>query len=723
MKHFWRSLRYLKPYTGRLTAAVVCVIFVACLWGGGLGMMLPGAKILLAPEGLHGWAWKSLAEDRMKATLVQRFAPEGAKAAGEGLFIVLDVVNIPKKGPSADAALPRNRWIVGLMDGGKATIIRGDVLLRELAQTQEGASRDLAVFDPVSKEITTVRVKMGEATFSSRMLGEVAMRIKEPESLADRFPLFVYLLIAGIIITLLRSVFTFIQEYLVGTAIWRATMDLRCENYNVVLHMPTTFFSEKGVTDATSRFIQDTNELARGQNILMGKTLIEPAKAVASIILAFSLSWELTTLAMLGGPPAFWFIHRVGKKMHKATKRALESWSMMLAVLEETLLGIRVVKAYTMEGAERRRFFRVNRQLLKQQNKMELLDSATGPAVECLGIIAGMAAAGFAGYLVFNGMTLFGQFYQMDSSVFLAWLVALFAMFDPVRKLAKVSIRFQASDAAAARVFELMDSQREPAVPNAPTLPRHSKSIEFRKVSYRYPATTDDTLHEVSLDIRAGQRVAVVGPNGSGKTTLLSLLPRLMDPTGGQILIDGRDITSISVRSLRRQIGLVTQDTVLFHATIGENIAYGLRRPKEADVMAAAKQAFVDDFVKDADRFPEGYQTLVGPHGATLSGGQKQRIAIARAILRNPSILIFDEATSQVDSDSEHRIHLAMEEFMKGRTTLMIAHRFATIMSADMIAVMNNGRVIDTGSHQELMGRCDLYRHLYTTQFGDTTAR
>jgi ABC-type multidrug transport system fused ATPase/permease subunit len=286
-----------------------------------------------------------------------------------------------------------------------------------------------------------------------------------------------------------------------------------------------------------------------------------------------------------------------------------------------------------------------------------------------------------------------------------------------VRKLAKVSLRFQASDAAAQRIFELTDAQQEPRVPNAPSLARHSKNIQFDNVSFTYPGASCEALKQVTLTANAGQTVAIVGPNGSGKTTLLSLLPRLINPTSGTVRIDGTDISQMSVRSLRRQIGLVTQDAVLFHATIAENISYGLRRANRDDVIAVAKKAFVDEFVRD---LPAAYDTMVGEQGSTLSGGQRQRIAIARAMLRDPSILIFDEAMSQIDSDSERRIHESMTEFSKGRTTFLIAHRFATVLSADMIVVMNEGRIIDTGTHKTLLERCELYQHLYKTQFAAT---
>ncbi|RPI63598.1 MAG: ATP-binding cassette domain-containing protein [Planctomycetaceae bacterium] len=718
MKYFLRSLKYLKPYRARLTAAVVCVLLIAVLWGGGLGMMLPGAKILLDEDkgGLHGWAWQSLVNDKMKVSAGVEDAPINQRAFSQPVFKVVRISSVKDGGPAATAGLATGDLIVGVQTGQKVQVLRGEELLQWIAEAPSDKPISLAVCNSRTGAERIVSPVLGTASYDSRALGYAVSFVPVPHSQMERYYIFVYLLIFAILITVLRAVFTFIQEYAVGTAIWQGIMDMRCENYNAVLHLPTTFFSEKGVSDATSRFIQDTAELARGQNTLLGKTLVEPAKAIATIVLAFAISWQLTLIAILAGPPAFLLIRTLGKKMHKASRRALESWSLMLEVLGETLIGIRVVKAYTMEGTERRRFFRVNRDLLRQQNKMERLDAASGPMVESLGIVAGAGAAAFAGYLVFVG-TDWLNFGKMDSTKFLVGMAALFAIFDPVRKLAKVSLRFQASDAAAQRIFAMQDIPQEKSVQNAPTLPRHAKSIQFKNVSFRYPGG-EEAVKDVNLEILFGQRVAVVGPNGSGKTTLLSLLPRLIDPTQGSILIDGVDVSSCSIRSLRRQIGLVTQDSVLFHATIGENIAYGLRRPKHDAVLSAAKQAYVDEFVSDKERFPAGYDTMVGEHGATLSGGQKQRISIARAILRDPAILIFDEATSQVDSDSERRIQDAMETFMTGRTCLLIAHRFATVMSADKIVVMNEGRIVDMGTHGELLARCELYQHLYRNQLG-----
>ena len=509
--------------------------------------------------------------------------------------------------------------------------------------------------------------------------------------------------------TVLRDVLRFCQEYLVRSVVLRAIMDMRCENYNVALRLPATFFAREGTSDTTSRFIQDTGEVTRGMTTLFGKTLVEPAKAIASLTMALILSWKMTLLAMLIGPPAYFLIRQLGRTMKKATRRALEGWSSMLAVLEETLSGIRVVKAYTMEGVERRRFFQVNRRLLKQQKRIARTEAIVAPSIEAMGITAAMVAVGVAGHSVLNG--------QLDTEIFIGWMALLVAMFDPIRKLAKVSTTFQRADAAAIRIFQLQDQEQEKRIKNAPNLPVHADSIEFRNVSFRYPNTDEDTLRDINLNIAHDETIAVVGPNGSGKTTLVSLLPRLIDPTEGQILIDGCDVCAHSLKSLRKQISVVTQETILFNASIADNIAYGTRKPGMDAVLAAAKRAFIDEFISD---LPDGYDTMVGQRGATLSGGQRQRITIARAILRDPAILIFDEAMSQIDSESEHKIHEAMEEFSAGRTTLLIAHRFATVLSADRIVVIDGGKISDIGPHAELLERCKLYKHLYDTQFVDS---
>ncbi len=705
MKDFWRSLKFLKPYRGWLIASMVCVLLIGVLWGGGLGLVLPGSKILLSQEGLHGWAYNQLTNDRLGVRVTQLIVPAGTEIDDQPVSLVLQANQVDRDGPADKANIESGEWIIGV---DEHRLLRGDETAKILGLMPPDETVTLRLYDPHERQLRQTQVRLQSADLPARTLGWAVSHIPEPETFSDRFGMLLWVLIFALLVTYARNILRFFQQYLVGRAVLRGMMDIRAENFEVALRLPMDHFSKDGVSDTMSRFIRDTSELAGGHKVLFGKTMVEPAKAVASVGTALLINWRLTLLAMIAGPPIAWLIRKFGKRMKHASRRALENWSSLLGQLQETLRGIRVVKAYTMEHRQRKLFMESNRRLVRQQVKMLKVNSATSPAVEALGMTAAMGAAALAGYWVFH--------HHISADEFLALMALLAAMFDPLRKLAPVGNHFQRSDAAATRVFSLMDREQERSVAGAPSLPRHSESLRFEGVSYRYPGANADALRDVDLHITAGETIAIVGPNGSGKTTLISLVPRLLDPISGLVRIDGRDISQHTLRSLRRQIGLVTQETVLFNASVWENIACGLRRPRPEDVMEAARDAFVDEFARE---LPDGYDTLLGEDGATLSGGQRQRIAIARAILRDPAILIFDEATSQIDADSEHRIHQAMNEFVKGRTTLMIAHRFATIMSADRVVVMDGGRILDVGTHKELSERCDLYHHLYTTQFMD----
>ena len=716
MKYFFRSLQYLKPYRNRLAISIVCVLFIAVLWGGGLGMMLPGMKILTSDEGLHGWAQNTMISDRLDGRVVREIIPAGTDIDGQNISLVLRVVAVDRTGRAQAGGLIVGDWLLGLVDptDGKREYLRGDELSKQLARWDYETRRvKLIVYNPASQasgQSRLVPIKLHRLKRKARLLGRLTSYIPSPQDGSGRVPMLWWLIGLVCAMTLLRNGLRFIQEYLVQTAVLRGMWDLREHCYNSALRQPITFFAEHGTTDTMSRFVQDSSELGRAQMTLFGKTLVEPAKAVASLVGAFVISWQMTLIALVAGPFAAILIRAFGKIIRRSTKRALENWADMLAVLEETLTGIRIVKAYTMEAAERKRFHRVNRQLYKQQRRMARTDAATSPSIEALGLTVGLLAAGGAGYLVLNHKI------DMDIEDLITWMVMLAAIFDPVRKLSKVATRFQRGDAAAERIFEIRDRQKEKRTPGAPMLPRLSGSIELAGVEYTYPNANSPALCGIDLTIQAGQTVAIVGPNGCGKTTLVSLLPRLLEPSGGKILFDGRDVATHSLRSLRRQIALVSQDTVIFNATIGENISYGLRRPKPQQILDAAKKAYVDEFVRE---LPDGYDTMVGQRGATLSGGQRQRIAIARAILRDPAVLIFDEALSQIDPDSEQRISQAMGEFITGRTAVMIAHRFQTILAADAIVVMNEGQIVALGPHKQLLETCELYTQLYNTQFGN----
>jgi len=519
-----------------------------------------------------------------------------------------------------------------------------------------------------------------------------------------------------VLVTLLGGVCEFFQEYSSSLLAQRAMIDLRTRGYANMLRLPVSWFTQRQTGDTLSRFARDSTVLESGIETLFGKTMREPFKAVGVLILAAIISPYLLIGVGVVGPIAVICIRNLGRTIRRAQKRALVAWGGLIDMVEEKIAGIRIVKAYNMERREALNFFRHHRRLMKQQLKIARIDAAVSPVLEVLGMIlvSGITVAG--GALVFYN--------RMDAATFFTLVMCVAGIFDPIRKLANVNNRLQTADAAAQRLFEVIDAPPEEPAGNRTvlaSLPDIRDGIEFRDVSFAYPSNPDRlVLKDINLRVNAGEVIAVVGPNGSGKTTLCSLLMRFYEPQSGQILIDGKDIAGTSLHSLRRQIGLVTQDTVIFTDTVRANIAYGQRNVEDGQIVEAARAAYADEFIRElraanGQELRTGYDVITSSR--SLSGGEKQRIALARSILRDPAILIFDEATSQVDADSEAKIQQALHRIMRGRTTFVIAHRFTTISQADRIVVMEAGRIVGLGTHPELIETCPLYRTLYETQF------
>jgi subfamily B ATP-binding cassette protein MsbA len=377
----------------------------------------------------------------------------------------------------------------------------------------------------------------------------------------------------------------------------------------------------------------------------------------------------------------------------------------MFGKLVEAVSSLPVVKVYNRQDYEMRTYKDISRKLLKQTLRLAKVDSATAPLLDVLGMFAGSAA------LLLGIMWVTSA--NMQASTFFGILLALGVTANSVRRTSDVWNQIQDCNAASDRVFQLLDYAVEYEKPGSVEIGPLKYKIEFQDVVFTYPNGKEPVLKKVNLTVKAGHNVAIVGPNGAGKTTIVNLLPRFFNPDSGRILIDGRDIADCTLRSLRNQIAMVTQNVVTFNDTIAANIGYGNHDATMEDIITAAKRSYVHEFIEP---LPDGYNTVIGEHGSGFSGGQLQRIVIARAILKNPSILIFDEAMSQVDADSEAKIHRALAEIMRNRTCFIIAHRFSTVISADRIVVMNNGRVIAQGVHEELVKDCILYKSLYETQ-------
>ena len=501
-----------------------------------------------------------------------------------------------------------------------------------------------------------------------RVARRVVSLLPREQTPANQIRAVAIIMMVMVVVTIIRCIAKFYQDYLGEKIVQVAVNHLREDVFAHVTNMPMSAFARERPTDAISRLIRDTTILGSAIKVLLGKGLREPMVALALTAGAMMLNWQLALVFLCGAPFVLAALATFGSKMKKATRRSLVAGSEMLAKLQEAMVGLRIVKVYNRQGHEQELFKGINDRLLKQLLRMSKVEAATSPVLEVFGILAG------AGAIVLGMSWVLGG--GLDGPEFLALLAMLGASAESVRKTSDIWNRIQQANAAAERVFAVMEQPLEFQKPDAATLPPVRGNVEFRDIVFTYPGAEQPALAGVNLNVTAGHNVAVVGPNGSGKTTLINLLPRFFDPDSGRILMDGHDIGDVTIESLRAQIGMVTQDVITFNDTISANIGYGRHGATQEEIVDAAKRAFAHEFIS---QMPDGYNTIIGEHSTGLSGGQLQRIIIARAILKNPAILIFDEATSQVDADSEAKIHQAIEEVMRGRTTFVIAHRFSTV--------------------------------------------
>ena len=516
------------------------------------------------------------------------------------------------------------------------------------------------------------------------------------------FDAVMWIMISLGILTIIGAFANFMHQYLALTVVHKSIAMIRRRAYGHIIHLPLKTIVAEGPTDAISRIVNDTEALGSGFVALLSKSVAQITKGIIALVVALITNWQLAIVALLLMPFLAIVIRKLGKRIRRASDRALSSRAGLYRAATEALQGMRVVKVHTTERYEAGRFGRINKDVLRQQLKIRTARAIAGPMIEMITVFTLGALTLVAVKLILDG--------HLDKSEFMTVLVALAIAGASIKPITGLVNDIQQSGAAADRLKRLLNEDREPGHElKMPKLPRHSESLVFENVSFLYPGGSSRAVADVTLKIRAGETVAFVGPNGCGKTTLLSLVPRLFDPNEGRVMIDGIDITRVRVRSLRRQIGVVTQEVVLFKGTLRENIAYGNTNASFEQIKQAAEQARAIAFIEELD---DGFETHVGEQGLTLSGGQRQRIAIARAILRDPAILILDEATSMVDATSERLIGDVLSSFCQNRTTLIVAHRLSTVLGADRIVVMDQGMVVATGTHDELIDSCRLYQGL-----------
>ncbi len=507
----------------------------------------------------------------------------------------------------------------------------------------------------------------------------------------------------------LKGVFSYGQAYLMSYVGHRVVAEIRQKLFGHFLRLPLTFHHKHSSGRLVARVINDVNEMANAIPNVIKDLLQQGLTCLALTGVAFYQNWKLATALILVMPVSTYAIVKIGKRLRKLAARGQESMGDMASTLKEAFAGIRMVKAYGGEPIEQQRFSRGNAAYLRAVMKSAQLAALSSPLLEVIGISGIAFIVWYGGLLVIDG--------QMKPGEFFSFLAAMFLAYRPVKRLAGANVLIQQAIAAANRVFEMLDRDHEFIHDHGRVeLPAISRSLEFRDVSFYYEGSDEAAIEHVHLTVEFGEVVALVGKSGSGKSTLMSLVPRLHDHSEGRILIDGRDIRDVTLTSLRAQMAIVSQETVLFDDTVRANIAYGRSEASEEEIIQAARAAHAWEFIEE---LPEGLNTLIGENGVNLSGGQRQRLAIARAMLRNPSLLILDEATSALDTESERNVQAALAELMKNRTTLVIAHRLSTVQHADRIIVLDEGRIVEEGIHHELLRRNGVYTRLYQTQFHD----
>jgi len=523
----------------------------------------------------------------------------------------------------------------------------------------------------------------------------------------SREPTFLILLSLGVMGAYLgRGVFSFFHSYLMRSAGAKVVRDIRNRLFHHMLHLPMSYLHKDSTGAMVSRVINDAGFVQGLLSYTIKDIFVETGTIIVLIGVAAYRRWDLTLLSLIVLPVAFYFVSRLGKRLKRVSRMTQEKIEEITEMLTESFSGNKIIKSFCREEDEMKRFRDRNHDFYREVMRSQRIIEATSLMMEFVGGFGIAFVLWYGGNLVIRGAITAGDFFS--------FLAAIFLIYTPARRLVSANNSLHQASAPLDRIDKLLDEAKEEdgAVP----LEGFTNEIVFDNVSFRYEGTEDDALNSVSLTVKKGEIIALVGRSGAGKTTFVDLIPKFFVPVEGRILVDGVDISKVTLKSLRSLIGIVSQDIILFNDTVRANIIYGKPDASEEELFNAAKAAYAHDFIT---QFPDGYDTVVGERGVRLSGGQKQRLSIARAILKNPPILILDEATSSLDTASEIMVQRALENLMSDRTAFVIAHRLSTVRRANRIIVMDKGKVVESGTHEELLAAGGIYKKLYSLQFDD----
>jgi len=506
----------------------------------------------------------------------------------------------------------------------------------------------------------------------------------------------------------IKNIFLYIKNILLRIVELKLVKEIRDRLYKHIQTLSLGYFNRQHTGSITSIVMNDVEQLQIALAVVFQRLFVEPINILTFVALLFIISWKLALIAIIIIPLAGIAILSIGRSIRRKSRRTQAKIAEIMQILTETLTSIRIVKAFVNEKEEIKNFTRESKHYFKLLLKRARLDLIAGPTTETFGVIIGVVL------LWYGGMEVLAQ-KGVSAEDFIRFILILFSILGPIKQLSNVNLKIQIGAASAERIFGLLDTPPEIVEdPDPVELDVFNNAIEFDQIHFEYSDADERVLDGVTFTIKQGEVVALVGPSGSGKSTIADLIPRFFDVSKGALRIDGNNVRKISFSSLRGSMGIVTQEVILFNDTIRKNIAYGQSDVTEEAIQKAAKAANALEFIEQT---PDGFDTLIGERGVNLSGGQKQRLAIARALLKNPPILILDEATSALDTESEKMVQKAIEVLMKDRTVLVIAHRLSTVQNADKIVVLDKGKILEVGSHNELYEKGGLYRRLYDIQF------